>query len=214
MGPQVESEIKIKCDDVDALVAAHPELGWEVVAPRHFEDNFCFELPGEALAHRGSLLRLRVAEGRATLTYKGLLPESLTSDFKVREELESGVDDAETVARIFERLGIKRSFRYQKYRTIYRLTLDGASALAMRDETPLGGFLEIEGDPATLEAISRRLGIAPERYVRNSYIGIQAALCRVRGVPLQDLVFDDSVPTEEASRLDDAHTGTREAGNS
>jgi adenylate cyclase class 2 len=194
MDSPVESEVKVKCDEVDALAAAHPELGWEVVVPRHFEDNFVFELPGAALERRGSILRLRVANGRATLTYKGLLPESASSELKVREELETGVERPEVLAEIFERLGLRRAFRYQKYRTVYRLELDGGEVLAMRDETPFGGFLEIEGDAARVSAAARRLGIDPKAFVRDSYIGIQAALCRARGVPLQDLVFRDQGP--------------------
>src|SRR5262249_5849018 len=143
MDSPLESEVKLKCDDADALVAAHPELGWTVVAERHFEDNFVFELPDAALERRGSILRLRVVAGKATLTYKGLVPESATSELKVREELETGVERPEVLAEIFGRLGLRRTFRYQKYRTVYRLDLDGGAVLAMRDETPLGGFLEI-----------------------------------------------------------------------
>jgi adenylate cyclase class 2 len=189
MGTPLESEVKVKCDDVDALVAAHPELGWTTVAPRHFEDNFVFELPERALELRGSMLRLRVAAGRATLTYKGLVPESATSAMKVREEIETGVERPEAVAEIFERLGLRRSFRYQKYRTIYRLEVAGGEVFAMRDETPFGTFLEIEGDAERVSTAAEALGFAPSTYIRESYIAIQAALCRARGVPLEDLVF-------------------------
>jgi adenylate cyclase class 2 len=189
MGTPLESELKIRCDDVEALASAHPELGWRVVEPRHFEDNFVFELPDAALERRGSILRVRVAAGRAILTYKGLVPESATSDLKIREELETGVERPELLATIFERLGLRRTFRYQKYRTVYRLEVEGGEVLAMRDETPLGGFLEIEGEATLVASAARILGIDPATFVRDSYIGIQSALCRARGVPLEDLVF-------------------------
>jgi adenylate cyclase class 2 len=190
MGPHLESEIKLQCADVDALMASHADLGWEIAAPRHFEDNFVYEMPAEARERHGSILRIRVAGDGATLTYKGTVPESFTSDLKVREEIETAIADPEALAGIFERLGLKRFFRYQKYRTVYRITLDGAEVLVMRDETPLGNFLEIEGDSHAAEALASRLGFTPDRYVRESYIGIQAMLCRVRGVPLQDLLFE------------------------
>lgn len=189
MDTPLESEIKLKCDDVEALVEAHPDLGWTVVSERHFEDNFVFELPESALERRGSILRLRIAEGTATLTYKGLVPESAASDMKVREELETHVDRPEMLVEIFERLGLKRSFRYQKYRTVYRLKLDGEAVELMRDELPFGGFIEIEGEPETIAAVAERLGFSQSDSIRESYIGIQAAMCRARGVPLQDLVF-------------------------
>lgn len=190
MESPVESEVKIRCGSVGDLAAAHPELGWTVVAERHFEENVVFELPEGALERRGSILRLRVARGRATLTYKGLLPESLTSAVKVREELETGVDRPDALAEIFERLGLEPSFRYQKYRTVYRLDAPGGSLLAMRDETPLGEFLELEGDERTIGEAAAALGFSEADYITVSYIGMQAALCRARGVPLEDLVFD------------------------
>ena len=68
--------------------------------------------------------------------------------------------------------------------------LPGGSVLAMRDETPFGEFLEIEGEAAEVSAVASTLGFEPSSYIRESYIGIQAALCRARGVPLQDLVFE------------------------
>ena len=190
-GDSVETEVKVKCDDLDALRSAHPDLGWEVAVPRHFEDNFVFDRVEGALKHRGSLLRLRIVDGKGTLTYKGLLPESAASAMKVREELETGVEHPEVLAAILERLGYRRAFRYQKYRTIYRLRAPEGEALAMRDETPFGGFLEIEGDEAPVSALASALGFAPSQFIRDSYIGIQAALCAARGVPLADLVFEE-----------------------
>jgi len=191
---QVEAEVKVRCAHAEALMAAHPELGWRVAEARHFEDNFVFELPGEAMARRGSILRLRVVEGRATLTYKGLLPESLTSEMKVREELETGVERPEVLRQVLERLGLRCSFRYQKYRTVYRLASPEGEALAMRDETPMGEFLEIEGEEAVVGALARRLGFGPSDFINTSYIGMQAEHCRSRGVPLEDLVFGGRGP--------------------
>lgn len=190
MESPVESEVKVRCDDVAGLIAAHPELGWQVDTPRHFEDNYVFDLPGDALKERDSILRLRIANGRAVLTYKGLLPESATSDLKIREELETDVTRSDMLVAIFERLGLRRVFQYQKYRTIYRLDHADGPLLAMHDETPFGSFLEIEGDAARVTAVAGALGFPPSVYVRDSYIGIQSALCAARGVPLQDLIFE------------------------
>jgi adenylate cyclase class 2 len=187
-GP-VEAEVKIRCGDVDALIRAHPGLGWNVAEPRHFEDNFVYELPDGALERRGSILRLRVVDGRARLTYKGMLPESLTSAIKVREEIETGVEKPDALAAIFERLGLRASFRYQKWRTTYRLDTRGGVVMLMRDETPMGNFLELEGEEAAVEEVARELGFSRADYITESYIGMQAERCRAAGLPLQDLVF-------------------------
>lgn len=191
MEPPLEIEIKVKCDDVGALVDGHPELGWTVIEPRHFESNDVFEQPEEALKRRGSILRLRLAGDRATLTYKGLVPESAGTNVKIREELETDVTSPGILAEIFGRLGLRRSFRYEKYRTVYRLRLGDIEVLAMRDELPFGEFLELEGSEASVRAIADTLGIDESRYVAESYIGIQAMLCAARGVELEDLVFGD-----------------------
>ncbi len=194
MDAPLETELKVRYDDPDRLRAEHPELVWDVVEARHFEDNFVFELPDAALERRGSILRLRIAKGVATLTYKGLVPESASSPLKIREELETGVSEPEVLAAIFERLGLRRTFRYQKYRAVYRLQLEGGAALAMIDELPFGGFVEVEGEALFVNAAARALGLDPGRFIRESYIGIQAALCRARGVALQDLVFAAEEP--------------------
>jgi adenylate cyclase class 2 len=189
MASPLEIEIKVKCDDVGALVDRHPELGWTVVEPRHFESNDVFEMPGDPLKLRGSILRIRTAGGRATLTYKGLVPESAGTNVKIREELETEIASAETLAGIFGRLGFRRAFRYEKYRTVYRVQLADIVVLAMRDELPFGEFLELEGPESSVRAVADALGIDESRYVPESYIGIQSMLCAARGVELEDLVF-------------------------
>jgi adenylate cyclase class 2 len=39
----------------------------------------------------------------------------------------------------------------------------------MLDETPIGNFLEIEGDPAGIDAAAARLGFARSDYITDSY---------------------------------------------
>jgi len=193
MAASVEAEVKLVCHEIGAHIASSTDLQWTVVQPRHFEDNFIFDLPDETLANHGSILRVRVVDGLATLTYKGLVPESSTSEIKVREELETGVEQATTLATIFERLGMRRVFRYQKYRTIYRISFDSGELLAMFDETPMGNFLEIEGEEARVVAVAERLGYRSSEFVKASYIGLQVGFCKARGVPLEDLVFNTDV---------------------
>jgi adenylate cyclase, class 2 len=207
MADSVESEVKLVCKDLEALIAAHPDTEWTIDKNRHFEDNLVFELPGDVLAGGGSILRLRVVEGEATLTFKGLVPESATSAIKVREELETRIERPETLAAIFERLGMRRVFRYQKHRTVYRLTAGEGELLAMFDETPMGNFLELEGDAGRVIRAAECLGFRRSDFVVLSYIGMQAAFCRARGVPLEDLVFaspprEESGPQNASTRAD------------
>src|SRR5438045_997630 len=76
METPVEIEVKLGCPDVATLAAAHPELGWTIVAPRQREDKFVFERRGPALQRGRSTLRVRTGDGRATPPDRGALPRA------------------------------------------------------------------------------------------------------------------------------------------
>ena len=86
-------------------------------------------------------MRLRRAAGRAILTYKG--PARFAGGVKMREERETAVSDPDEMEAILAALGFERRFRYEKRREEW--TLEGC-AVAL-DETPIGNFVEVEGDP-------------------------------------------------------------------
>jgi adenylate cyclase class 2 len=90
---------------------------------------------------------------------------------------------------LFERLGYHRSFRYQKYRTGYRAALDGRELKVLLDETPMGNFIEIEGDETRVLKALDAAGFSSDDIIRESYPELQAMRCKARGVPLEDLVF-------------------------
>lgn len=198
----VEVEVKVPFYDPETLTESG--LAVELVEPRHFEDNWVYKLPDGKL-RKGQYLRVRYAgnsdgAGRrheGLLTYKGKSRrESVDSKVKnkgkkVREEIETTISHPPKVVKIFKRLGLRRSFRYQKYRTIYRVTLDEErSLLAMYDETPLGNYLELEGDSEAIELVAKHLGFFPEDFIAESYVELQHMRCASRGEPLKDLIFD------------------------
>jgi adenylate cyclase class 2 len=59
----------------------------------------------------------------------------------------------------------------------------------MFDETPLGNFVELEGEEAAISAAVELLGATAEDYLLESYLALQAKYCAVLGLPLQDMVF-------------------------
>ena len=187
METTIETEVKLACGDLSRLQNAGFTL--TTTAARHFEDNWLLDSPDQTLFKQGAALRVRTVGGEGSVTFKGVLPESEASPLKVREEIESDTSDPARMIAVFEKLGFRRAFRYQKYRTDFHLTLDGEELKVSFDETPMGDFIEIEGDGATILRVLEAAGFLSNEIIRESYPDLQLARCQARGVPLEDLVF-------------------------
>lgn len=179
--PPVERELKFAQADLDALRSRLLELEAERLGPAIFEDNWLVDRDGE-LGDRYSILRVRAEEGRgAVLTFKG--PASFDGPAKVRTELELRVEDAERALALFAALGYRVERRYQKLREEWRL---GTETICL-DHTPIGDFVEFEGDRA--EAVARRCGFDPAKALRKSYLMLYAEhLVRHPEAPF-DMIF-------------------------
>lgn len=186
---QYEIEVKLRLGDL--AVFARAGISLELETARHFEDNWLLDSTDCHLSERAAVLRVRSAAGRGAITYKekadSLAP---ASRFKKQIEIETAIEDPESAVAVFERLGYRKWFRYQKYRTVYRATLPDESTLhVMFDETPLGPFVELEGEEEVIARAVELLGVTPEEYAPESYLAIQAESCRRRGIPLEDMTF-------------------------
>lgn len=179
-----EVEIKLRLDDLEAARRLLRRAGFRVRRRRVFESNLVFDTPELALRRAGKLLRLRVAGGRKLLTYKG---PAQPGRHKRREEIELDVSDPQALALIFERLGLRAVFRYEKYRT--ELARPGEPGLITLDETPIGNFLELEGPPEWIDSTARELGFTAADYITASYGRLFADYAaRQAGAP-SDMVF-------------------------
>lgn len=184
-----EIEVKLRCDGVAALEQAGILL--ELKEPRHFEENVLFDTADNQMMSQLAVLRVRSASGKGTLTFKAPpLPDDAASQFKKRIEIESSIGDPQNLIAILTRLGYLKWFTYQKYRTIYQASLpSGAALLVMNDETPIGNFVELEGEESAISEAVKMLGKTPDEYVLLSYIALQAEHCQREGRPLEDMVF-------------------------
>ncbi len=112
--------------------------------------------------------------------------------YKVREELELEVADAGTLARIFEGLGMTGWFRYEKYRTTFRLADSKAWAkglLIELDETPIGTFVELEGPVTAIDRAAEDLGFSKRDYIQQNYLSLYVEDCRRRGEEPRHMLF-------------------------
>jgi adenylate cyclase, class 2 len=160
---RLEIEVKIR---IAARLLCREKLlalGAELSQPRILERNLVFDTPGRALKEQGVLLRLRRAGERSILTMKS--PTGRASAYKIREETETLVSDFSAMEKILSGIGFLPVFIYEKFRETFSL----GGVLIMLDETPIGDFIEIEGDPGAIDDMASRLGFSQKDYITDSY---------------------------------------------
>jgi adenylate cyclase class IV len=113
---------------------------------------------------------------------------------KVRDEIEAQVTDSANLVKIFEGLGMRGWFRYEKYRSTYQLPAKQSWARGLLieiDETPIGTFVELEGPPSAIDRAAAELGYSKKDYILSSYLALYAEDCRRKGQQLQNMLFAD-----------------------
>jgi adenylate cyclase class 2 len=128
------------------------------------EDNWVLDDTARTLATAGRLLRVRRFGDRSFLTLKG--PATFSAGVKSRVE-------TETVR------------RYQKRRETW--SLEGVTVAL--DETPMGAFVELEGESARLASVASALGLDPRTSVRGTYLDLWTAYRAEHPDAPQDMVF-------------------------
>ena len=186
-----ENEIKLAFPSPETAVNRLLAAGARELEPRAFEDNFLFDLPDLALKSSGRLLRLRAYRGRSVLTFKA--PVAGEHRHKLRVEHELTIGDPEIMRSILFGLGFAIVYRYQKYRATYAL----AGIEAAVDETPIGTFVELEGDPDDVDAAAAKLGASSSDFICATYRELQERDAAARGVTAGDMLL--SPPTRPES---------------
>jgi adenylate cyclase class 2 len=82
-------------------------------------------------------------------------------------------------------LGFEVVYRYQKYRAVYALR----AVVASLDETPLGTFIELEGEPDDVDEAATALGARPLEFIRATYRELQEIDAAARGVVAGDALL-------------------------
>ena len=181
-----EVEIKFRIDDIDALTTGLQSAGFRLITPRTHEMNTLYDQPGNKLWRRGALLRLRQYGPRWTMTYKDRSgPQS--DRYKSRREIETQVENGDALAQVLEAIGFSPSFRYEKYRSEW----SDSTGHVVIDETPIGDFGEIEGQPEWIDATAQRLNIPVKSYIKESYAELFTAWKRRTKSKAKEMTFKE-----------------------
>lgn len=152
-GPPEEVEVKLPAPDLNAVRAKLRSQAAELRTARHEEINDLYDDSDRKLSASGRTVRLRRAAGRSILTYKG--PPRFQGGVKTREEREVEVSDVHEAEAILAGLGLSRRFRYEKRREEW----DIEGCVVALDETPIGNFVEVEGEPPAIRRVFVRLDL-------------------------------------------------------
>jgi adenylate cyclase class 2 len=177
-----ELEIKFPLRDRHELVRKLHEIGAQRLYPETFEDNIVLDRRGD-LRTKGALLRVRKFGKYSIATYKG--PMSIEGGVKSREEVQTGVESFELAIQLFDALGFKPVFRYQKFREVWRVR----DAEVVIDRTPIGEYFEIEGPIDHIRALAAELGMEMESAIRHTYADLYRQARRTRADLPNDMVF-------------------------
>jgi adenylate cyclase, class 2 len=194
----LETEIKLAVASSAAARRLLRRAGFRLARRQVFEANTVFDTSGGILRSSRKLLRVREAGGEVKLTYKGP-PE--TGRHKTREELETETESARATAAILERLGFRPSFRYEKYRSEYRRP--GSLGVATVDETPIGTYMELEGNASWIDRAAGELGFTTAQYITASYGALYLEWCRQRGLKPGNMVFGRKALAKTQRRKED-----------
>ena len=183
-----EIEIKFALKDREALVRKLHEIGAQRLYGETFEDNIVLDRRGE-LRTKGALLRVRKFGRYALATYKGAM--AFEGGVKMREEVQTGVESFELAIQLFDSLGFKPVFRYQKFREVWRVR----EVEVVLDRTPIGNYFEIEGPLDVIRSVAEELGMHMDAGIRQSYADLYRQFRRTRSDLGEHMVFPpDQLP--------------------
>ncbi len=170
---QVEVEVKVRVEDLGGLERRIRRAGARLIKDLRQVDVYYMH-PCRDFSATDEALRVRLEEGRASLTYKG---PRIGSIGKSRVEIDVSVEDGGRVMEILEALSFREVARVVKRRRVYLLH---NRYLLMLDEVEgLGSFVEVEvrGRWDRLEDAERelldllgRLGLKEAKPIRESYL--------------------------------------------
>lgn len=170
-----EVELKVRAEH-GRVRARLESIGAEPAGTVSQVDTY-YDHPVREFAETDEALRIRRetddSDDRAKVTYKGPLVDDAS---KTREELETGVDNGDTMAGVIESVGFEPAATVEKRRERFH---HGEYTVTLDTVDGLGEFVEVETEaeqikPAREGAVDllERIGLDPGDGIRTSYLGL------------------------------------------
>ncbi|NQE53847.1 putative adenylate cyclase [ANME-1 cluster archaeon GoMg3.2] len=134
----IEVETKLKINNIEQMEERLKGLKGMYKGEKTELDLY-FDHPNIQIFRNGGALRVRDADGKYRLTYKGPKKDDETTS---REEIEIGIESAREVRKILAELGFYVLCEVKKQRKTYLL---GDLIVTLDDVEDLGEFIEVEG---------------------------------------------------------------------
>jgi len=145
---QVEAEIKVKVSDLNIITQRIRDLGGVLLYEEEQVDTY-FNHPERSFKTTDEALRLRKADGKVMLTYKG---PKLSLRSKARTELEVEVSNFDGIREILKALGFVELATIKKKRRTYNLH----DLIVYADEVKgLGSYVELETKAQSVEDVAK-----------------------------------------------------------
>lgn len=158
-----EIEVKVVVKDFKVIKKKLKELGAKKKCPKTFEKNVLFGHK-KLRFKQDWILRLRKFGKKNLLTLKTNAKGK--KGFKVREEINILIEDFEKMKKIFTKLGFFEVFYYEKYREDY--IYNGLNISL--DKTPIGNYVELEGDYKNILDFLKKINVKIEETISISYL--------------------------------------------
>ena len=152
-----EMEVKSAVDDLDACMSRVRAAGGVLVMQGRLEDSR-YDTTERALNERDEVLRVRAFRGlpanEVTLDWKG--PTSDEGGYKTREEISTGVLEAEALTTILKHLGYVCTMAI--HREITQFEISGAT-VRFEQYPRMDHLVEVEGAPEAIERAIEIIGL-------------------------------------------------------
>jgi predicted adenylyl cyclase CyaB len=153
-----EVELNAVVDDVQRRRSELERAGGKLVFEGKLRDRR-YDVESRELSRRDEVLRVRRYESRAgtktTLDWKG--PTETQDNYKVREEVSTGVEDFEGLSTVLSRLGFVVTREIDRDIAQYEY---GGATIRFETYPRMDSLAEVEGDPDAIEAAIEALGMA------------------------------------------------------